>query len=67
MVSTKSGTNMKTLKTIVKDEYQHTHIDFLKVDIEGVELDILPDFLLPNQTTNSVVPVCQITVEVKNN
>jgi len=44
--------------TSIMEELGHTHIDILKIDIEGSEWDFFPPFF---ETT---FPVCQLIVEI---
>jgi FkbM family methyltransferase len=48
---------VKKLETIMK-EFQHDHIDLLKMDIEGSEYDTIPDII------KSKIPVKQLLIEV---
>jgi len=47
----------KSLKTIMS-ELNHTHIDILKIDIEGGEWKFFPDFF------DATFPVCQMSMEI---
>ncbi|KAI9430441.1 methyltransferase domain-containing protein [Lactarius indigo] len=56
-----------TLETIMRQN-GHTHIDILKIDLEGWEFDALNSFLLPNSDFTSqkprVPPVSQMLLEL---
>jgi len=52
--------NFSSIRTIMK-KLNHTHIDILKIDIEGSEWEFFPDFF------QATFPVCQMSMEFHMN
>jgi len=54
---------MYTLETLMKQN-GHTHIDLLKIDIEGWEFDTLTTLIKPYVTSGRPLPFGQLSIEI---